>query len=596
MNPADGDKTKVSVHMIGNAHIDLAWIWPWQDALQEVLSTCRSALDRLGEYPDFVFTHGDACTYEWIEKHDPDLLDEIKKYIRRGRWCVVGGWWCQPDCNLPSGESLVRQALYGKKYFKDKFNVDIRIGYNIDSFGHPGTLPQILKKSGFEFYVFRRPSRFEKNYPSQLFKWENVLKCDGDRGAEIVSFRITDVYSTEPSDDISEFINTATLDINTTVPKTMCFFGVGNHGGGPTKLEMEKIVELKNTSEDYQIKFSSPERFLRSLLPEELKALPVMRSSLQHYAVGCYSVVAELKKYNRMCESILIDAEKWSTIARFLMKSASAKDKIEEAWKNLLFNQFHDIIAGTSIPVVCEDAIQRAGSVLKESNEIRHEALRALSREITGSKYSIGKSLNYQSSVVVVFNSLSFQRDNLVEIEPWFGWEANNSGDVEITELDGKRLSIQEIPAESQKPEMRRFVFSAKVPSLGYRIYRLQLKSAENKERRTNHMDSKLKHGVIENKFYKLCFDRENGAVNEFLDKRTNTKVNSDLFAVPVVIDDKSDSWGHGVNAFNDKSAIFANPKYKLLERGPLRWALQVETRWNDSRVTQVFVWKKILS
>ena len=151
--------------MIGNAHIDPVWLWRWQEGRQEVLDTCRSAVEMLQKYKDFIFIRSSAATYKWIEEEDRDLFNEIKKYVQEGRWVIVGGWWVQPDCNLPGGESFVRQALYGKRYFKEKFGADVKTGYNVESFGHNGNLPQILKKSGLDFYIFFRPDQSEKKTP-----------------------------------------------------------------------------------------------------------------------------------------------------------------------------------------------------------------------------------------------------------------------------------------------------------------------------------------------------------------------------------------------------------------------------------------------
>jgi alpha-mannosidase len=160
------DKT---LHMIGNAYLDPVWLWQWQEGFQAAKATFRSALDRLRESDDFLFTSSSAAIYEWIEHNDPGMFEEIRERIAEGRWEIVGGWWIQPDCNLPDGESLARQGLYGQRYFKEKFGVTARVGYNVDSFGHSGMLPQILKQSGLDCYVFMRPSPQEKGLPGRPF-------------------------------------------------------------------------------------------------------------------------------------------------------------------------------------------------------------------------------------------------------------------------------------------------------------------------------------------------------------------------------------------------------------------------------------------
>ena len=148
-----------TMYMIGNAHIDPVWLWNWQEGWQEVKATFRSALDRMKEYEDFIFTGSSAAFYEWVEENEPAMFEEIRERVKEGRWVIVGGWWIQPDCNVPCGESYVRQGLYAQRYFKEKFGVTAHTGYNVDSFGHNGMLPQILKKSGMDNYVFMRPGR-----------------------------------------------------------------------------------------------------------------------------------------------------------------------------------------------------------------------------------------------------------------------------------------------------------------------------------------------------------------------------------------------------------------------------------------------------
>lgn len=145
------------VHLIGNAHLDPIWLWRWQEGCGEVLQTFRSALDRLNEYPDFVFTCSSAAYYKWVEEIDPDMFEEIRERVKEGRWVPVNGWWVQPDCNMPSAESFARQALYSQLYYNEKFGRICKTAYNVDSFGHSGMLPQIIKNGGMTAYVMMRP-------------------------------------------------------------------------------------------------------------------------------------------------------------------------------------------------------------------------------------------------------------------------------------------------------------------------------------------------------------------------------------------------------------------------------------------------------
>ena len=167
-----------TLHLVGNSHIDPVWLWQWPEGLQEVRATFRSALDRMTEYPEFIFTSDSAAYYEWIEEIDPDMFEEIRERVAEGRWEIVGGWWVEPDCNLPSGESFVRQALFSQRFFLERFGRIATVGYNVDPFGHNAMLPQLLKRAGMDSYVFMRPGPHEYRLPGPIFWWRSP---DGSR-------------------------------------------------------------------------------------------------------------------------------------------------------------------------------------------------------------------------------------------------------------------------------------------------------------------------------------------------------------------------------------------------------------------------------
>ncbi|HEX2417387.1 MAG TPA: hypothetical protein VHJ83_04560, partial [Micromonosporaceae bacterium] len=176
------------LHMIGNAHIDPVWLWQWPEGYQEVRATFQSAIDRMSEYPEFVFTCDSVCYLAWVEENDPELFAAIGARIADGRWQVVGGWWIEPDCNLPGGESFVRQALYAQRFLHDRFGIIATVGANLDPFGHNASLPQLLSKSGMDSYVFLRPGPHEMALPGPYFWWR---ARDGSR---VLAYRIPHEY------------------------------------------------------------------------------------------------------------------------------------------------------------------------------------------------------------------------------------------------------------------------------------------------------------------------------------------------------------------------------------------------------------------
>ena len=205
------------MHMIGNAHIDAVWLWRWPDGCAQVRSTFRSALERMKEYPDFVFTAASAAYYQWVEETDPDMFREIQARVREGRWRIVGGWWVQPDCNIPSGESLARQGLMGQRYFGEKFGVTAHTGYNVDSFGHSAMIPKIIKRQGMDNYVYMRPGWHEKSYPAWTFRWQSP------EGESVKAFRVPFEYCTW-GQELDDTVARVAHEMQNGQPM-MCFYG-----------------------------------------------------------------------------------------------------------------------------------------------------------------------------------------------------------------------------------------------------------------------------------------------------------------------------------------------------------------------------------
>lgn len=363
-------RREMTLHMIGNAHLDPVWLWQWQEGFHAAWATLRSALDRMKEDPNFVFTCSQAAIYEWIEQADSHMFEEIKLKIKEGKWNVAGGWWVEPDCNIPSGESFVRQGLYAQRYFKEKFEVLADTGYNIDSFGHNAMLPQILKKCRMENYVFMRPGAHENSNLPDIFWWESP------DGSKVLTYRIPYAYNID-KDHLEEVSKLIADMAPKNISDMMVFYGIGNHGGGPTKESLTKINEMINNPNMPQIKFSSPSFYFRQIRTYN-PTLPEVKGDLQHHASGCYSVNSQIKVMNRKSEQILTTTEKFSTIVHIMFEKIYPHEEITRAWKNMLFNQFHDILAGTSIKEAYEDATYFYGESLKLAQENLNYALNTI--------------------------------------------------------------------------------------------------------------------------------------------------------------------------------------------------------------------------
>lgn len=305
---------KKKVYMIGNAHLDPVWVWRWQEGSAETKATIRSALDRMNEEQDFLFVCSSVFVYECIEEFDSAMFDQIRQRVKEGRFIIVGGWYVQPDCNLPSGEGFARQSLYGQRYFKEKFGVTAKVGYNVDSFGHNAMLPQILKKSGMDSYIFLRPCETEKHMDSNLFEWV------APDGSAVTAFRICDnyVHNYTDLDDFKEHLKKVSDEKLDCTDYAMAFYGVGNHGGGPTKHNIQLIKQYQAEKNECQAVFGNPSEFFDAVRSEN-RTLPKYKGDLQHHASGCYSAVSKIKNALRRCESNVVASEIYSVEAGVLL-------------------------------------------------------------------------------------------------------------------------------------------------------------------------------------------------------------------------------------------------------------------------------------
>lgn len=557
----------MKLHMIGNAHLDPVWLWTWQEGFLETKATFQSVLDRLNEYDDFIFTSSSAQYYEWVEVNAPDMFEKIKKRIQEGRWIICGGWWVQPDCNLPCGESFARHALIAQNYFYEKFGVISKAGYNVDSFGHNGMLPQILRLSGMEHYVFMRPGPHEKELPGRNFIWES------DDGSQVTVFQIPFSYCT--FGELESHIKACINDFDPDIEELMCFYGVGNHGGGPTVDNIETIKALQKEESDVEILFDNPNHYFEELKRKQYR-LPVVHGDLQHHACGCYSAQSEVKTMNRRSENALIKAEKFASLSAVLGKSVYP-DNFTPAWKRVLFNQFHDILAGSSIQKAYDDARNEFGEALSIAARNENNALCAIS-------FSIDIDKEEGMIPVVVFNPHSWEVNAPVEVEIGKFQNQNNGEDYMVLDSDGSEIMCQNISTDAKINGRSRIVFLASIPALGYETYRIYA-SGQKSSACSNTSAS----NILENKLIRIKIDDISGGVSSLYDKKTSTEFLADSGAVPVVFHDESDTWSHDVTGFNQSEGYFKPISIKKVEEGAVRSSIRVISRYMNSTFVQTF-------
>ncbi len=560
------------LHMIGNAHIDPVWLWQWQEGMAEIKATFRSALDRMNEDPQFIFTASSVAFHAWVEENDPAMFQEIRARVAEGRWQIVGGWWVEPDCNLPSGESFARHALYSQRYLRDKFGVMATVGYNVDSFGHSGMLPQLLKKAGMDAYIFMRPSPHEKGLPSRLFWWES------DDGSRVLTYRLPYEYVTWGK-DVEQQARRCAAELKPPMNEAMCFYGVGNHGGGPTKENLMSIRQLNAAPDMPELVYSSPAQFFESASAQN-ESIPVVHGDLQHHASGCYSAHSGIKRWNRQAENRLLAAEKLSTMIRTAALCDSDPTRVGErhvqnllgqAWKNVLFNQFHDVLAGTSIEEAYEDARNSYGEAISVADRVLNDAIQSVS-------WRIRIEPEEGMKPIVVFNPHAWQVKPNIELEL-----GTMPASAVLLDDQEREVPIQQVHSHGAAPGRQRISFVADLPPLGYRTFRLVPRA---NAQRLEHMVAT--DCTIENDYLRLEIDTTTGYLNQLVDKvsQHNVLLNP---AKPVVIHDPSDTWGHNVWKFDQVIGEFTVKSVRLVEHGPVKSVIRVMSEYGASRLVQEY-------
>lgn len=574
-----------SIHIIGNAHLDPIWLWRWQEGCGEVLQTFRSAVDRLNEYDGFIFTCSSASYYKWVEEIDPELFAEITKLVKKGRWVPVNGWWVQPDCNMPGTEGFARQALYSQLYYYEKFGKICEVGYNVDSFGHNAMMPQLLTKSGMRCYVMMRPGMHENpDIPEDLFWWDSA---DGSR---VLTFRISDSYGASGTKSLDREVTNARKRAENDGHGMMIFCGVGNHGGGPTKGDLDYLLKLKNEGYD-ELKFSSPDRYFEEMCADRLD-LPVWSDELQHHASGCYSATSMVKQLNRRAEFWLRSAEKWNTIAALTTDLPAATEKFAEAWRDVCFNQFHDILCGCSIMEAYDDVRDSMGGAMTVAAKEENKALLKLSLNIDTWLDGVSDSVTCHERhhcrnlrfprPIVVFNPLAHDVESPVR---------TYHPSKRVVDSDGNDALFQNVRSSRSNDSHLDTEFIAKVPALGYAVYWLWHEDSEFVE--APELQSPVAADVltIENEYLRVTFDDKNGGISSLVSKEDGHEYVGGEFCVPAIFDNtKPDTWAHMIFRFHDEIAKPELSSIELVECGAARAVVRVKHVYNGSYLTQDFI------
>ncbi|MBE6758447.1 MAG: alpha-mannosidase, partial [Ruminococcaceae bacterium] len=357
------------IFLLCNAHLDPVWQWEWEEGAAEALSTFRIAADFCEEYEDFIFCHNEALLYRWIEEYDTALFRRIQDLVARGKWHVMGGWHLQPDCNMPSGEFFVRQILAGRQYFAAAFGKAPTVAVNVDPFGHTRGLVQIMAKSGYTGYLFMRPNANDLTLPAERFCWQ------GYDGSSVAAVRMKGGYSSPKGQAAEKARNY--YDECPNNEDELCLWGIGNHGGGPSKKDLEDLSALIGevaAAGDTMI-HSTPEAYFATL---DNKKLPPFAHSLQSWSPGCYTSQIRIKQTYRAAESTYCMTEAMAVHAALSAGMPFPRAELAEALYDINTVQFHDMLPGSSIQPAEEMSLRMLNHGQEVLSRVRARAFFAL--------------------------------------------------------------------------------------------------------------------------------------------------------------------------------------------------------------------------
>ena len=558
--PGRQDANEPTVHLICNAHLDPVWQWRWEEGAGEAVATFRTAANLLREHPGFIFNHNEAVLYGWVERLDPALFAEIRELVGEGRWCVGGGWFLQPDLNLPGTESLIRQIVVGRRYFREKFGAEPRVAYNFDSFGHGGGLPQILRQAGYRMYIHMRPQANELSLPSDLYRWRGV------DGSEVLGLRISiGLYHTE-RDNIRERLEAGVAKALELGRDVAVFWGLGDHGGGATREDLRTIDDFIAGEGRVRIIHSTTERLLDSL-ERAAPGAPVVEGDIQRVFTGCYTSLSRLKRRSRRSLGELVQAEAARAASWRLLGQPYPAEEMERAWRSHLFNDFHDILTGSCTEPAEQDALDLYGKASAAARRLRLEAAAEFAR-----------SAEVKAEVpVTVLNGLPgpsrfpVEAECMLDYRPRFG----KSWRLRVFGADGR-----EVPSQEEQPE-------SLLPYNGWR--RKVCFMAERGENAAAFYDIRTEEGELRNEPGQAALahelDRKRGLVRA-LDAGGGRDVLRGLLLEPLVVEDLGDSWGADVWDYRKVLGRFkAEGKPRLVAAGPVRRITESILSYGRSRI-----------
>ncbi|MBM3294380.1 MAG: alpha-mannosidase [Candidatus Aminicenantes bacterium] len=562
------------VHLLANAHLDPVWLWEWPEGAGATLSTFRTAAELCERDRSFVFCHNEAVLYQWVEEYEPALFRRIKALVKAGRWSILGGWFLQPDANMPSGESFVRQALIGKRYFREKFGLEVRTAANLDPFGHTRGLVQILAKCGYRSYLFCRPDRNFLRLPGDDFVWV------GYDGSEILAGRAEAHYNSRGGQARAKVEDW--LRSHPERDLSLVLWGVGDHGGGASRRDLADLRALAAERKDADIFHSSADAYFAELAGRK-QELPRVERDLNPWAVGCYTTMARVKQGHRRLENEFFGAEKMAAAAAFQKLLRYPQAELREAQRDLAFAQFHDLLPGSSIPAGEDGVLGLIGHGLEICSRVKARAFFAL---------AAGEAKPAEGAIpVFVYNPHPFRVRTVVECELQ-DLEPNYDGGFLAADLSrrGRPVASQtEKEASNLSLEWRKkVVFSADLEAGRMNRFDCRLRKIAARPRPSLEPEGGLFR--FQSGEGELRIDAGTGLVDGYA--VGGREILGPGACQLVVMADNADPWGMSVTKFRDFAGAFilaspeegtrisgvsraTVPSVRVLEDGPVRTILE---------------------
>jgi alpha-mannosidase len=592
---------QMTLHVIPQSHIDIAWWWRYDPETIHVVvkRTLELAFENLDKHPDYTFSFLQVPAIQPMERFYPELFYKFHYYLfhskplnfsipnphettpagpseEKGRLKLVHGLWLESDGCLPAGESVVRQCLYGKRYFKYQFGIDVKTAWFADCWTHPWTYPQILKKSGIDSYLFQRSADGQDQ--ERMFWWQ------APDGSRVFAYKPASFNGLPTRERWERELSEVSKRYG--VKNHIALMGVGDHGGGAPEGDIEMMKKVM-ASMPTKASFSTPAKFLEAVLSEKTD-FPVVNYEISGVDRGAYTTAGEIKKGNRQRENLLLTLEKFSSLATKLSEGEFRypQDELNASWEKVMLNQTHDTISGTNILPSIDDALKLYQEVLDGGRKNVERALLTISSKI---------NTEGQGIPVVVFNPLSWERNDLVQTDLEF---PDSVGAVDLVDSQVRQIPVQIIGQNKRNGKHHlEIVFVAEgVPSVGYKTYRVNPRAAG--ESTANPL--KAGEREIENEYFRLQIDSVSGCLKSVLDKRHGREVldKAGRGNLIQILEDFGNSEGHlkspdGKIDFRHKWPgrtwdVDSNPELKLLETGPVRAVIQIKKKFGLARFTQM--------